>query len=331
MERSDLKTLEEALCPPGLDSSERSQFVDRSLDVTALPGMYNAENYDNVSSGEELAASLLQQLDSQRKEALGHDGLWQTKRAHSLGHIKSADDLKKMSKNVRKAFDTAWEAQLERWSAFMFERRYSKLYVEEYLRYGLLPRIIRDTYDTYLGLLTTARELLYSDETAVKWKGSRAEALIQYHGEKIRQGRSYASGYRRYVLWVYCYLRDAASKKEYRNETLLDPLWDRVHELQQKVDEPGSGNAGVNGAAAPTKRCGWCHLTGIHTGGKTLCPAKDLTSSQARKLLKGVTKSVGMAKIKQACLEFASRIAADADGDIDEIVASVRFSSLGLT
>jgi hypothetical protein len=185
IESSDVGSMEKALCPPGLDLMERSEFVERSLDVTALPGMYSAENYESVTSGEELAVSLLQQLDSRKRETLGHDSLWQTKRAHSLGYIKSADDLQKVAKEVCKAWDNAWQAQQRRWSSYLFKCHYPKLYVDEYLRYGLLPQIVQATYEYYTGLLVTAHELLYSEGSAVKWKGSRAEALIQYHGKKL--------------------------------------------------------------------------------------------------------------------------------------------------
>lgn len=328
IECSDVGPMEAALCPPGLDPAERSEFVERSLDVTALPGMYSVENYESVTSSEELAVSLLQQLDSSKRETLGHDGLWQTKRAHSLGYIKSTDDLQKVAKDVRKAWDNAWSAQKRRWSSYLFERRYSKLYIDEYLHYGLLPRIIFATYEYYTGLLVTARELLYSEGSTVKWKGSRAEALIQYHGEKLRQGRSYAANYRDHILWSYVYLRDAASKKDYRNEALLDPLWDRVHDLQQKLDEAGSS---TDTNSSTGRRCGWCHRIGLHAEGQANCPGKVVSASQARKLLKGVPKTVGSAKIKQAFNELASRLTADPDGDVETIVTEIRSSHLGMT
>jgi hypothetical protein len=105
---SDVECMEVALCPPGLHAEVHSQFVEQSLDVTTLPGMYSADNYESVLSGEEIAISLLQQFDSRKKETLGHDGLWQTKWAHSLGSIKSADDLKTIAKNVQKAWKSAF-------------------------------------------------------------------------------------------------------------------------------------------------------------------------------------------------------------------------------
>jgi hypothetical protein len=203
------------------------------------------------------------------------------------------------------------------------------VFVVEYLRYGLLPRIIENTYDNYLGLLSCACELLYNEETPVKWKGSRAEALIDFHGEQLRQERSYAADYGDHILGTYVYLRDAASKTDYNDPALLDPLWDRVHELQQKSEESG-GSSTATGNNKST-RCSWCHRTGLHGEGKTNCPAKDLSATQARKLLKDVTKSTGLAKVKQACVEFANQKAADPDGDIDAIIATVRSSHLGLT
>jgi hypothetical protein len=107
IEQSNIVPIVEALCPPGLDPTECSKFVEQSLYVTALPGMYSAENYDSILSGKELPALLLQQLDSKKKEMLGHDRLWQTKLAHSLGYIKTADEQKKVAKNVWKAWDSA--------------------------------------------------------------------------------------------------------------------------------------------------------------------------------------------------------------------------------
>lgn len=329
VDRSDLEAVEKTLCPEGLDPAECVQFIERSLDVTALPGMYNADNSDRMSTGEELAVALLQQVDTTQKAKLGHDGLWQSKRAHSLGSIKSAEDLKKLSKNVRKAWKKAWKSTKRRWASFLYERRYPRVFVVEYLRYGLLPRIIENTYDNYLGLLSCACELLYNEETSVKWKGSRAEALINFHGEQLRQERSYAADYGDHILGTYVYLRDAASKTDYNDPALLDPLWDRVHALQQKSEESGGSSTATGGNKST--RCSWCHRTGLHSEGRTNCPAKDLSAAQARKLLKDVPKSTGLTKVKQACVEFANQKAADPDGDIDAIITTVRSSHLGLT
>lgn len=116
------------------------------------------------------------------------------------------------------------------------------MYVDEYLHYRLLPKIIQDTYDYYTALLVTTNELLYSEGSAVQWKGSQAEALIQYHGKKLRQGQSCATNYQDHILWSYAYFQDAASKKDYCNKSLFDPLWDHVHDLQQKLDGAGSSN-----------------------------------------------------------------------------------------
>lgn len=52
IECADVEPMEKALCPPGLDAQECSQFVKRSTDTTSLPGMCSAENCGEITIGE---------------------------------------------------------------------------------------------------------------------------------------------------------------------------------------------------------------------------------------------------------------------------------------
>lgn len=331
IETADADGMERALCPPGLDERDRVEFLNRSMDVAALPGTYMMEADDDVSTGEELAVSLLQQLDSKRKETTGHDSLWQTKRAHGLGTIKSATDLTSMIKNILKAWKTAWKAQQGRWRAFLYERRYPKKVVDEYLRLGLLPRVIQATYQNYLGLVQTARELLHTkDGSVTTWKGSRSEALIKHHGGKLRDHRSYSPNYRTFVQNVYSYLRDAAKETEYRHETMLDPVWEEVAALRKLVEAKNPTGETPPTPGGEVTRCGWCHRKNLHPEGKNNCPGKDLTAVQARKLLKGVPKTAGIGTIKQGCVNLAGKVTADSNADVDELIKQERVSQFGM-
>ena len=57
IEIADSTPMEEELCPPGLDESDRIDFQNLSTDVASLPGTYVSDSTDLVSSGEELAIS----------------------------------------------------------------------------------------------------------------------------------------------------------------------------------------------------------------------------------------------------------------------------------
>ena len=237
--------------------------------------------------------------------------------------MKNGADLGLLVKNVIKAWEAAEKAQHARWRSFLYQRRYPKKFVDEYLRLGLLPRLIKRTYDNFLRLLTTARELLQStDGSTIAWKESRGEALIKYHGGKLKDLRSFSPNYRTFILSVYVYLRDAATKTEFRHPSMMDPIWDEIANLKAKLDTrvleepPPSGNT--------ESRCGWCHRKGLHQEGKGHCPGKDITAAQARKLLKGVPKSLGPAVIKEGCTLLAAKIAEEPNGDIDTMINSIR-------
>lgn len=257
LSHNDTRTIEPALCPPGLDAQECTQLLDRSLDVTSLPGVCRVDNYGKVSSGEELAALLLQQLDSTRKSKVGHDTLLQTKQAHAMGHIKSSEDLLKTAKNVHKAWDTVWPATKNHWRAFVHEWQHTQIYIDEHLCFGLLPHIIQCTYEHYYGLLSSAQELLHNSSGPIAWKGSGAKALIKHHGEKMRQSRSHASNYHSHVLTMHVCLRDAAWKLDYHHEAMCDPLWDKLQELETKVNLDESKS--LTGTTTTWNHCSWCH------------------------------------------------------------------------
>ena len=150
-----------------------------------------------------------QQLQSTKKEDKGHDGLWQSTKSNGLSKIKGAAYLAMTTANVAKAWKKAWKSCLSRWKVFLYERRYSKFVIDEYLKFGLLPRLIQRTYNYYYGLLTTARDLGHNAQGPVPWKGSRAESVIRFHADTLGLQRSLAPDYCAHLLEAYVHLRDA--------------------------------------------------------------------------------------------------------------------------
>ncbi len=166
------------------------------------------------------------------------------------------------------------------------------------------------------------------------------EVLCNGKGAKLRlsssiMAKSYgrdnpacATNYQDHILWSYAYFQDAASKKDYCNKSLFDPLWDHVHDLQQKLDGAGSSN---ETSTSVGWHCSWCHRTGLHSDGQANCLGKTVTAAQVWKLLKGVPKIVGAAKIKQACTKLASQLMAEPDGDANAVINSLCSSHLGMS
>ena len=201
----------------------------------------------------------------------------------------------------------------------MYSKGYSQELIAEYLRYGLLPKLISKTLEWYYELLNRVRDKLYTKEGVLpKWKGSQAQAMHAYHSKKLRQIRELAVSYHHHILGTYVYLRDAALVHDYRHPAMQDRLWTQFQELQEQLDSSGdsSGNKISEGSG-----CSHCKQIGLHSGGRTNCPGQKLTGKDVRALLRGV-KSVTAAR--KLVTSFQEAIAADPSGDRKDIIDTVR-------
>jgi len=326
---TDEEKMHAALCPPGLTPGDQRDFIERSMDVLSLPGMYVAGTSDDDggdTAGEDLAHAILDRMNGTASDGGkgGHNATWQTKRAHALGRVKDSQSLGKIVVDVRKAWKEAILAQKSRWRLFLAKRGYTYVYIEAYCRDGLLAVLIQRTYEFYSQLLTTARDLLYSESAAqLVWKGSRAEAMIKHHAEKLRQTRYFAGDYQSHILRSYVYLRDAEDK-EYRHASMTDKLWDRFHQLSQKISL-GEGNQDDDdekpSASIPEPKCNHCKNKG-HL--RQTCPGKDLRPSHAKKALKDTTNKVGKNRQVLMCQEIKSLLEDRGDDEAEAVITEVR-------
>ena len=327
----DEDKMDAALCPPGLPAANRMEFLELTQDVTALPGAYAAEggDYEGQAGAEEVTEALLTQLGTMTRSSRrgGTDGLWQSKRRHTLGGIKSKKELRRVALDVGKAWKEAWKAQVSRWTAYLLERGYQYGFVKKFCRDSLLARVVRETYANYVKLLTTARDLLQTEERELEWKGSRCEILIEYQGSKLRSVRLFAASYRNHVLGSYIHLRDAAHR-EFRHEAMMDPLWERMEVLAARVDAaaPTAGGSRAKeggGGGDATPACSHCRQAKVHAVGKRNCPAKELPVAAARKALKGAAHA-SAAALTAMCKEIKAEMEAKPDEDVDGIIKAAR-------
>jgi hypothetical protein len=312
---SDTDKMYQALGPPGLETSDCEGLVDRAMDVLALPGMSRMEDFGSEqSAAEEVVTSLVRQLEGRSRDDKGHDSSWSSKRSHHLSKVKSDKDIKELRKQVRESYDVNLEAQNDRMRTFLMRRGFTKAFCDEYFQVGLLPRIVRITYENYMDLLTIITDLLVSSsgDRALAWKSSRAEAITTYHARKLLSIRTLAPNY--YVLCCrnYTYLRDG-KPKDYRHEAMQDYLWEEFQNLQSGSGDKGTGDTHKD-------RCSHCRHT-WHTGGKTECPASGVTQSAARALLKGVQK---MDKAKALVKEYNDQAAKKPTEGWEEHVKAAR-------
>jgi hypothetical protein len=121
---------------------------------------------------------------------------------------------------------------LEDWSAPEEEqhesRRYFQVDIGDYLDNGLLPFLVRRTYQAYVELLSTARQEAY--ESSLAWTDGLAKAMVEYHSTKLAETRAFASDWRDCLLGTYVYLRDAKHKSFFA-ESMTRSLWRQQRSL----------------------------------------------------------------------------------------------------
>lgn len=328
------REMEAKLGLPGMDRNLQSGLINRGVDLGALPGMYGSGEDDNGASGDanEISKIFFLQLSHRASEEQGYDAAWKLPSKHALRRVKSGQDLYDLTSSYKKQWVQAETAQNVKWKCFLAEAGYSAGVSEEFLSSGLLPLMIRRTAKTYEGLLDVAVALLYNSEGPLIWKGSRAEALLTHHSRKLALIRQDAPNYRSHLYQTYVYLREAAAQEGYRHHAMFDGLFERMQSVDLKLAaKDKSGGGGGGGGGTEITRCSHCHTTGFHDKGKDNCPGKDLSQAIVRKILKNLPASTEKAKLRIACETYATRIAAEPTGDIDQIIKEVRRTVLNRT
>jgi hypothetical protein len=191
-------------------------------------------------------------------------------------------------KAVSKYQDAAFEKQGCAIEMLMLRRRYDESDVDSYLRNGLLPQLIKDSYQNYFGLLGSIRQLTFDHEI---WEGGPAKAMLEYHSAKLLQIHGHTLSQKMLVLKTYIYLQDAAAKSYYNKKAMTKTLWEHLSQLftQQPRDYDSAGGGDATRIGAKSKlRCAHCRSVTIHKAlgldpYKKHCFFKDLTQPLAQK------------------------------------------------
>ena len=299
------------LLPPHLtDSDQRKEFFNISMDVTSLPGGYRSTDDDDQGGTEALM------------HVLGHGGstfrAWRKTSLNALAKIKSKDELLVFVRDVEKVVVRHRLAEHQRWRNYMHKSNHTRDVIELYLRTGLLPRLIDDTYQYYINLLNTVRSSMWEFNEDV-WAGSYTSQILRHHSLELQQIRQTASDYRMFLLEVYVYLRNANKEKFQDPSFTRALLYNTGREL--RTEDPPPPPAPNGAATSAVARCAHCRRNGTHQGvTKEDCPLKVLSARKAQSAVTGLSK----VQARTVTRAIASAFHANPAGDVDAMIATAR-------
>ena len=277
--------LDRKLCPPGMPSKEREEFTDLLLDVTHLPGMYNGGN--EVGELNEVIGELKGVGDAiisatkHRKTKTQLNTQWANERRTMLLKISNEDQLLETIDRIITGEKPAFKKQTYAIHTFMRRCMYRESDIAKYLRHGLWPRIIEDTFKWNLEFLEQVRRITTKHKT---WNGLAYE-MVRHHGRKLADIRNFAVDYRLYLLEVYVYFRENR-KAKFQSPSIQEALW---RPLPSRVADTYDDNA-ETGVTPSRSGCAHCKSKALHelmgVGlGQANCPLKEVSRNQARQMV----------------------------------------------
>jgi hypothetical protein len=232
------KELDRALCPDGMHSEDRKGLASCLTDVTAMPGAYRktpaVTEKSDVEAVMEGAVSLFAHATGNRVGI--SDGQWKVDKKTKLRSIKSAADLMTMSEELQDVQATIFEQQDINVRLFLQRRHYSSSEIKEYLATGLWIRIIRDTFQNYVGLVL----MLVYHASLHGYSGGLVERMVNHWAMELLKVRLYSPDYTFFLLKIYACLRDGNAVK-FDNLTMYRPM------IQDLLDKAGTNNGGGGG------------------------------------------------------------------------------------
>jgi hypothetical protein len=293
------------------DRRTAEAMYDCAADILALPGYYNRG--DEIPDEGDGSAAALVAMSRGQKET----GLHLTYRAASnngLRHIKNREDLHNAMENVPDAWEDIETSQRSQFNNVLDLAGYESSYIDLYLQTGMLPRLVRDTYTYYVGLLNTVNSHANSS-LGEDWAYSLAGKMLTLHCERLSSLRRQSAHYREMVLRNYTYLRNAHANKYY-DSRLNREVWKvlgRAH--------AGSGLDSPAPAASPL--CSCCKRKSAHPGDASSCPLKPFTSTLRRVAM----RDLNARQAQQVCAHIKRALAADSGADHTATIDAARAAS----
>jgi hypothetical protein len=305
----DNEVMDAGLSPHDMLAQDRTGFLGQAIDIAALPGMYAVTLDVESEMASAMVATTLGRSDT------GHDLMWRLAKKNALSQIKTREDLFKFVDKVDKVSDRAFKAQDSRLRNFMYARHYAKVHIDFYLQTGLLPRLLRSSFDSYTRLLGKLRQYAF-DHRDTLWEGSLAHTMLEYHTMELLNVRLHAPNYRGLILGVYVYLREA-QRKGFHHESMNASLW---HRLEGSTVESTTMNK-VEPGNIKMAKCGHCRRDDLHLGGKARCPAKELEAKDARV---AVRAPLNLRQAQAVAKDIKARLAEHPDADVSIVIKAAR-------
>jgi len=309
---ADVDKMDDLLLPPQVgDVEARQEFYDLAMDVASLPGGYRVTDDDDYGSTELLARAFGKTRSAPYRN-------WRKVTANALSRVGSRKELMQFVSDVEKAVVRHRKAQEHRMRTFLLACRLPSDVVALYLRSGLLPRVIQETYTFYIRLLETLRSAQWEISSPV-WKDSYVDHMVRHHASEMGQIRLTASDYRMHLLETYVYLRNA-HKDKYQDPSFTRHLLYSVARGPSGDSEDQTGSGGKDNSSG-TPRCQHCRRNGLHSGQtKDDCPLKALSARKAQQAVANLNKKQAKAVMKA----IKDKLSDTPNANIDSVIEDAR-------
>jgi hypothetical protein len=199
------------------------------------------------------------------------DTTWNSTICHSMGKVRSREDLFEFVKKLWKSKKAAFKQEGNLVQHYLYQRHYGGPFIREYVRSSLLCRISSRSFRSFFDLADAVRQLAYDH---AQWEGGPAKAMLEFHSQKLMEIRQFAVSRKQPILQTFTYLRDSQAKDSY-HESMAGAIWERIGNVSAAPSSiTGAGNGGTSDS-----RCSWCTNKDIHKmlnvlGQRNLCPVK---------------------------------------------------------
>ena len=158
-----------------------------AVDVTSLPSGWNSnkggseELFQESQKIAQLTSTILASTNKTKGMEI-QDTSWNSALCHSLGKIKTREDLFEFVRKLRKSKKAVFRQQGNLIQHFLYQRHYSGPYIREYVRSGLLSIITTRTFGNFFDLGDAISQLAY-DRT--QWDVGPTKAMLRFHSDKL--------------------------------------------------------------------------------------------------------------------------------------------------
>ena len=269
----NVNDLEDGLGIAGIGKTTLRLLLEQIEDMTAYPRHSSTNATEGLGELVEVVTNFNNQ-DQERRGGASDTG-WKHKHRNVLANVKSSTELNGVLSYLQEEQHTILETCAGNMESILINGHVDSVIATEVIASSLAFRISRDTLNSYFNLLNH----LAGVNSTLGW--ARSMDQIKHHGTKLGLIRNKYRSRLQMVCKIYIYLREGQSK----NWMSLNLHTAQLNYLSNLV---ASGNVATSGTSNPSNAsptygpCSHCK-TALHGGGKTNCPWKDTSATEARR------------------------------------------------